>query len=119
MHNKIIYLSHFHYSLCRSFASFCLCFFPFFFYLFFLFSLTLIIGIFYCLNYTLLLHHLIITYLASDLSLSYIIFIVPDTTIGIFYCLDYTSLLLHFLITHLENIFYNNYVIHICPRKFL
>ena len=102
----------------------------FWFFFFFLFSafllhllfslsLTLIIGIFYCLNCTSLILHLITTHLVSHVSLSSIIFIISKLIIGIFYCLNYTSLLLHLIITHLVNIFYNNYVINICPRQLL
>ena len=82
---------------------FCCCcfFFSFLFYLLFSLSLTLITGIFYYLNYTSLLFHLITTHLVSDLSLSSIIFIISTLIIGIFYCLNYTSLLLHLIITHL------------------
>ena len=106
MHNKIIYLSPFHYSFCRPlfFSVFdCLSFFfcAFLFHLLFSLSLTLIIGIFYCLNYTLLLLHLITTHLVSHLSLSSIVFIISTLIIGIFYCLNYTLLLLHLFITHL------------------
>ena len=72
---------------------FCLCFFFFFAFLFHLtFSLysTLIIDIFSCLNYTLLLLHLITTHLKSHLALSSIIFIISALIIGIFYCLNDT-----------------------------
>ena len=100
MHNKIIYLCCFHYSFCPhlfflSLSFFCfLCLrFSFLFHLFFSLYLTLIIGIFYCLNYTLLLLHLISTHLVSYLSLSSIIFIIST-------------------LTHLVNMFYNNYVIN-------
>ena len=75
--------------------------FEFLCHLLFSLSLTLIIGIFYCLNYTLLLLHLITTHLVSDLPLSSTDFIISTLIIGIFYCLDYTSLLLHLFITHL------------------
>ena len=64
-------------------------------------SLTLIIGNLYCLNYILLLLHLITAYLVPHLSLSSIVFIISTLIIGIFYCLDYISLLLHLFITHL------------------
>ena len=64
-------------------------FFAFLFHLLFLLSLTLIIGIFYCLNYTSLLLHLITTLLVSYLSLSSIIFSISALIIGIFFCLDY------------------------------
>ena len=78
MHNKIILLSHFHYSFCSpcSFLSLFVWLFNFFceflFHLLFplSLSLTVIIGIFYCLNYTFLLFHLIRTYLVAHLSLS-------------------------------------------------
>ena len=72
-----------------------------FFHLPFLSSLTLITGIFYCLNYTFLLLYLITTQLVSHLSLSSIVFIISMLTISIFYCLHYTSLLLHLFTTHL------------------
>ena len=94
---------------------FCLCFFLVFLsHLLFSLYLTLIIGIFYCLNYTSLLLRLITTHLVSNLSLS-VVFISSMLIIGIFYCLNDTSLLLHLIVTHLVNIFYNNYVINICP----
>ena len=64
-------------------------------------SLALIISIFYCLNYTLLLLHLITTHLVSHLSLSSIIFSISALIIGIFYSLDCISLLLNLIITHL------------------
>ena len=64
-------------------------------------SLTLVIAIFYCLNYTLLLLYPITTHLASHLSLSSIVFIISTLIISIFYCLNYTSLLLDLFITHL------------------
>ena len=54
---------------------FLLLLFAFHFDLLFSLSLMLIIGISYCLNYTLLLLHLIITHLISHLSLSSIVFI--------------------------------------------
>ena len=78
-----------------------LLFFAFLFYLLFSLSLMLIIGIFYCLNYTFLLLHLIITQLVSHLSLSSIVFIISMLIISIFYCLNCTSLLLHLFIRHL------------------
>ena len=63
--------------------------FSFLFNLSFLLSLTLIISIFYCLNYTSLLLHLITTHLVSHLSLSCIVFIISTLIIiDIFYCLD-------------------------------
>ena len=71
------------------------------YHLLFSFSLKLIIDIFYCPNYTFLLIHLFITYPASHLSLSSIVFIISTLIIGIFYCLDYTSLLLNLFITYL------------------
>ena len=64
------------------------------FHLLFSSSLTLIITIFCCLNYTLLLLHLIITDLVSYFSLSFIIFIISTLVISIFYFLNYTSVLL-------------------------
>ena len=116
MHSKIIKFSLFYYSFCPPllfpvFACFCCCCCCFFLCVcVFLFnflislSLTLIIGIFYCLNYTLLLLHLITTKLVSHLSLSSIVFIVSTLIIGIFYCLNYTSLLIHVSITYLVNL---------------
>ena len=92
--------------------------FAFLFHLLFSLSLTLVIGIFYCLNCTSLLLHLIPTYLVSHLSLSSIIFSITTLIIGIFCCLNCVSLLLD-LITYLANIFYNNYVINIFPRQLL
>ena len=68
---------------------------------FFVLSLTLIIRIFYCLNYTSLLLHLITSHLVSHLSLSSLIFSISALIIDIFYCLDCISLLLHLIITHL------------------
>ena len=85
------------------------CIFFFFFFFAFLFhllsslSLTLTISVFYCLNYTSLLLHLMSTHLVSHLSLSSIIFSISTLTIGNFYCLNYISLLLHLIITHLVN----------------
>ena len=76
------------------------CFFLFRFYLLFSLSLTLIIGIFYCLNYTSLLLHLITTHLVSHLCLSSIIFIISTIIMSIFYCLNFASLSLHPVITH-------------------
>ena len=85
-------------------------------------SLTLIIGIFYCLIYTLLLLHLITTHFVSHLSLSSIVFIISMLIIGIFYCLNYTLLLLHLLMIHVSlynpcNGFCNNYVINIWSEQ--
>ena len=94
-------------------------FFAFLFYLVFLLSLTLIIGILYCLYYTSLLLHLITAHFASHLSRSSTIFIISTLIISIFYYINYTSLLLHLIITHLVYIFYNNYLINICPRQLL
>ena len=82
------------------FFFFLLCF-AFLFHLLFSLSLTLIIGIFYCLNYTLLLLHLITTHLVSNPFLLPIVFIISTLIVGIFYCLNYTSLLLHLFVTHL------------------
>ena len=70
-------------------------------FLLFLLSLTLIIGIFYCLNCTALLLHLITTHLVSHLFLSSIVFSISALIISIFYCFDCISLLLHVIITHL------------------
>ena len=94
-----------HYSFCPP-CSFLLLFvfllfFAFLFHLLFSLSLTLIIGIFYHLNYTSLLLHLITTHLVSHLSLPSIVFIISTPVIGIFYCLNYSSLLLHLIIKHL------------------
>ena len=96
MFNKIIYLSPF----CYSFHPPCYVLFVFAF-LFNPLSLALIIGIFYCLNYTSLLLHVIITHLVSNLSLLSIIFSISTLIISIFYCLDCISLLLDLIITHL------------------
>ena len=71
------------------------------FHLLFLLSLTLIINIFYCLNYTSLLLYLITTHLVSHLSLLSIISSISALIIGIFYCLDCTLLIFHLIITHL------------------
>ena len=62
-----------------------LVFFALLFYLLFSLPLTLIIDIFYCLNYTSLLLYLITTHLVSHLFLSSIIFSI--STLCIFYCL--------------------------------
>ena len=94
-------------------------FFAFLFHLLFRLSMTLIIDIFYCLNYASLLLHLITTHLVSHLSLSSIIFIISMLIISIFYRINLTSLLLHLIIAHLVNIFYNNYVINISSRQLL
>ena len=72
-------------------------FFEFLFYLLFSLPLTLIIGVFYCLNYTSPLLHLISTHLVSHLSLSSIIFSISTPIISIFYCLNYILLLLYLL----------------------
>ena len=76
-------------------------FFAYLFHVLFSLSLTPIISLFYCLNYTLLLLHLITTHLVSHLSLSSIVFIISKLIICIIYCLNYTSLLLHLFRTHL------------------
>ena len=111
---KIIYLSLFRYS----FRPPCLFFsFAFLFYLLFSLPLTLIISIFYCLNYFSLLLHLITTRIVSCLSLSSIIFSISTLIIGIFYSLNWILLLVDLIIIHLVNIFYNNYVINICPGQ--
>ena len=90
--NKIIYLSLIPSSLfCFLFV--CLFVFAFLFDLLCLLSLTLIIGIFYCLSYTLLLLHLIKRHLVSQFSLSSIVLSILALIIGIFYCLDCISLL--------------------------
>ena len=56
------WLSHFHYSLRHLFVSCCLCFFSILFHLLFSLSLTLIVAIFYCFNYTSLLIYPITTF---------------------------------------------------------
>ena len=94
-------------------------FFPFLFHLLFSLSLTLIIGIFYCLNYISLLLYLIKTRFVSHFSFSSNFFTIFILLIGIFYSLNNTSLLLHLVVTHLVNTSYNKYVIKICPRKLL
>ena len=116
MHNKIIYLSLFHYGFCPLlllsvfvffllfsflFFSFLLYFLAFSFYLSFLLSLTLIIAIFRCLIYTSSLLHVITAHLVSHPSLSSIVFIISMLITGIFYSLNYILLLLHFTITDL------------------
>ena len=89
MHNKVIYLSPFHFSFCClpsppcSFPYFSLLlFFAFLFHLLFSLSLTLIIGIFYCLNYTLhyyfissqdTLYHIFLFHLLFSLSLRWLL----------------------------------------------
>ena len=78
-----------------------LLFFTFLIHLLFSSSLTLIICIFYCLNYTLPLLHLITTHLASHLSVSTIAFIITKLIIGILSCLNYTLLLFNLFITQL------------------
>ena len=80
---------------------FCFFVFTFLFHLLFLLPLTLIINIFYCLNYTSLLLYLVTTHPLSNLSLASIIFSISMLIISIFYCLDCTLLLLHLIITHL------------------
>ena len=92
----------FHYSFRPPCSAFFVVFvFAFLLHLLFLLSLALIIGIFYCLNYNLLLLHLISTHLVSHLSLSSLIFSISALIIGTFYCLDCILLLLHLIITHL------------------
>ena len=92
-----------HYILCPPCSFFCFLNFVFasLFHLLFLLSLTLIINIFYCLNYTSLLLYLITTHLVSHLSLLSIISSISTLIIGIFYCLDCTLLIFHLIITHL------------------
>ena len=104
---------------------FCLClfvcfcfFFSSLFHLLFSLSLTLIIGIFYYLNYASLLLYLIITHLVSHLSLSSIIFIISTLIIGIFYCL----ITFRYYLSHYNtpcNRFYNNNVTNIYPKQLL
>ena len=60
-------------------CSFLSLFFAFLFHVLFSLSLTLIIGIFYCLSYISLLCHLITIHLVTNLCLSSIIFIISDT----------------------------------------
>ena len=88
----------------------------FLFHLLFSLSLTLMISIFYFLNYTSLLLHFIAKHLLSHLTLSSIILIISDTNyqhlLLSFHGLNYTSLLLSLIITHLVNTVYNNYVIN-------
>ena len=115
MLNKIIYLSSFRYSFHHPplvlFLFLRFSFIYYFRYLLFSLSLTQIINIFYCLNYTSLLLHLVTTHLVSHPSLSSIIFNISMLIIDIFYC--FISLLFHLIITHLLNMFYNNYVIKV------
>ena len=128
MHNKIIELQNFRYCFCFPLlvsAFVCLfCFFCYFLFLAFLFHLlfslflALIIGIFYCLNWILLLLHLITTHLVSHLSHSSIVFITFALIISTHLLLSY----LHFAITSSLynttcNGFYNNYLINIWPRQ--
>ena len=107
MLNKIIYLSQFRYSFCFPCSFFFFFFldflFAFLFHLLFSLSLTLIIDSSYCLNYTLLLLHLITSRRVSHLSLPSIIFNISTLIIGIHYCLNCISLLGHLIITHLVN----------------
>ena len=86
---------------CYSFLS--LLFLRFLFHLLLSLSVTLIIDIFYCLNYILLLLHLIKTLLVSHLSLLSIVFIISMLIISICanYHLNYTLLLLHLIIAPL------------------
>ena len=67
----------------------------------FLLSLTLITDIFYRLNYTSLLLHLITTHLVSHVSLSSIIFSISALIINTFFCPDCILLLLRLILTHL------------------
>ena len=100
---------------------FCLfvCLFLFLFHLLFLLSLMLIIGIFYCLNFTLLLLHFITRHLVLHLSFFICYFQNP--------CTNHRHILLswlHFVITSSLyntscNRFYNNYVVNIYPRQLL
>ena len=86
---------------CCSFLS--LLFLRFLFHLLLSLSVTLIIDIFYCLNYILLLLHLIKTLLVSHLSLLSIVFIISMLIISICanYHVNYTLLLLHLIIAPL------------------
>ena len=79
--------------------------------------MTLIMGICYCLNYTLLLPHYNTPY-TTPFSFLYC-FHYLQLIISIFYCLNSISLLLHPIIRCLVNIFYNNYIISISPRQLL
>ena len=126
MYNKIIQLSLFHYSFCPAcfflslFSDFVGFLFPsaFLFHQLFSLSLTLIIGIFYCLNYTSLLLHLITTLCITPFSFIYYFQ---------YLCANDRHLLLswlHFAITSSYydapcNRFYNNYTINLCPRQLL
>ena len=121
MLNKIIDPSPFCYSFCLLCSVFIvvvavvvLLFFAFLFHILFLLSSTLIISIFYSLNYTLLLLDLITAHLVSYLSLSSIIFSTSGLIISIFYSRDCILLSLH---NTSCNRFYNINVISICPRQ--
>ena len=117
MLSKIIFLLPFCYTVRPPCSAFSFCFFcfvfAFLFHLLFL-SLTLIISIFYCLNYTSLLLRLITTHLISHIPLSFTIFSISALIIENFYFAITSS----FYNTPCKR-FYNNYVINICPRQFL
>ena len=103
---------------CSFLSVFFFFFFLCFFFIYYIHYLTLIINICHCLNYTLLLLHLITTHLVSHLSLSSIIFIVTMLIISIFYCLNYIKTITSSHFNTPCNRFYN-YVIKICPRQLL
>ena len=67
---------------------------------FFIF-VTLIMDIFYCVNYTLVLLHLFTTHFVSHLALSCVTYSISALIINIFYSLDCISLLLHLIIAQL------------------
>ena len=68
--------------------------------IFFIF-VTLIMDIFYCVNYTSVLLHLFTTYFVSHLALSCITYSISALIINIFYGLACISLLLHLIIAQL------------------
>ena len=80
--------------------SFLFVFLAIFFHLLFSLSLTLIIGIFYRLNNTFLLLHLITNNLYHIFLFHILFSFISTLIIGIFYCLNYISLLLNLIITH-------------------
>ena len=85
--------------------------FAFIFYVSFSLSLTLIIGIFYCLNYPLLLLHFITPNqrtLYQNLFFHSFFLLHLALITGVFYCLSNTLLSLHFVIIQLVNTFYTS-----------
>ena len=94
-------------------------FFSFLFHVMFSLSLKLIISIFYYLNCTSLLIHLITNILYHTFLFDLLFSLYPTLIMRIFCCLNYTSLLLDLIITYLVNTFYNNYAIKIGPRQLL